>query len=407
MSRHSDIKRAVLRGVYEDNAGIPRSVQTHGRSRYAAVPPAPAPVPAPAPAPAPGYRSRVVLVVLLVAVALFGVNFRLVTVDGSGPVAMQVPQQQSPGLPAAVLSTLARSGGDHISAGERPADLEADRVLKDAGAVTSSHYEAMLAGLDMPMAELFNLRVQTIVIDPGHGGIDPGATGQLGLREKDVALDIARRLRDKLAASGDYRVLLTREQDRKVFLKERVAFAKQNRADLFISIHVNSLPAGSGSLNYVETYYFGPHSDQRSLDLAEKENRDSDYVMGDFREVIARIGDTLKTEESRDLANSIHRHLFNDLKRINHGISDAGSKTGPFMVLLGVDVPSVLVEVSCISNKAEEARLGRPEYRDSVADFLKTGIVEYLERRSYPGTIQKGKTQYVVKQERQDALHRD
>jgi len=248
--------------------------------------------------------------------------------------------------------------------------------------------------------------VQTIVIDPGHGGIDPGATGRHGLMEKDVVLDIARRLRDKLAGAGDYRVLLTREEDHKVFLKERVAFAKNNHADLFISIHINSLPPGGESLNYVETYYFGPHTDQRSLDLAEQENRESDYVMGDFRAVIARIGDTLKTEESRDLADAIHRHLFSDLKRINHHLFDAGSKTGPFVVLLGVDVPSVLVEVSCISNKAEEARLGRPEYRDSVADFLKAGIVEYLERRSYPGTIQKGKTQYVVKQERENDLHR-
>jgi N-acetylmuramoyl-L-alanine amidase len=400
MSRHSDIKKAVLRGVYEDNAGISRSVHRPVQSKHVVA----AHVPA---ASQSRYRGRVLLIVMLAVVALIGVNFRLVKVDGSGPIAMQVVKRQPLQIPEAPLSELLNPEDDRVLAREGPSSFEPARDVKDAALMTSGDYVTMLTSLGMPVADLFNLRVQTIVIDPGHGGIDPGATGQLGLREKDVALDIARRLRDKLAASGDYRVLLTREQDRKVFLKERVAFAKQNRADLFISIHVNSLPAGSGSLNYVETYYFGPHSDQRSLDLAEKENRDSDYVMGDFREVIARIGDTLKTEESRDLANSIHRHLFNDLKRINHGISDAGSKTGPFMVLLGVDVPSVLVEVSCISNKKEEARLGRPEYRDSVADFLKTGIVEYLERRSYPGTIQKGKTQNVVKQERQDALHRD
>jgi N-acetylmuramoyl-L-alanine amidase len=257
----------------------------------------------------------------------------------------------------------------------------------------------MLARLAMPMADLFNLRVQTIVIDPGHGGIDPGATGHQGLKEKDVALDIALRLRDKLSESGKYRILLTREKDRKVFLKERVAFAKENRADLFISIHINSLPPGASALNYVETYYFGPHTDQRSLQLAEKENRDSDYAMGDFREVIARIGDTLKTEESRELANSIHRRLYSNLRRRNPGLIDAGSKTGPFMVLLGVDVPSVLVEVSCISNKAEETRLSMPEYRDGVAGFLEAGIVEYLEQRAERKTREGGKTRYVAKQE--------
>jgi N-acetylmuramoyl-L-alanine amidase len=353
------------------------------------------------------YRNKTVLAVLLIVIALFGVNFRLVTVDGSGPVAKQVQDNQSSNLSTASLFLTQSSEDGPVLDNNRSADLAPARILKDSARVTSSHYDAMLASLGMPMADLFNLKVQTIVIDPGHGGIDPGATGQRGLKEKDVTLDIARRLRDKLAASGDYRVLLTREEDRKVFLKERVAFAKANHADLFISIHINSLPPGAESVNYLETYYFGPHTNQRSLELAEKENRESDYAIGDFRGVIARIGDTLKTQESRDLADSIHRHLFSDLKRINHDLHDAGSKTGPFMVLLGVDVPSVLVEVSCISNKAEETRLGRPEYRDSVADFLKSGIVEYLERRSYPGTIQKGKTQYVVKQEREDALHRD
>ena len=216
---------------------------------------------------------------------------------------------------------------------------------------------------------------------------------------EDVALDIARRLRDKLVMAGNYRVLLTREKDRKVFLKERVAFAKDNRADLFISIHINSLPAEAASVNYVETYYFGPHTDQRSLELAEKENHDSDYAMGDFREVIARIGDTLKTEESKELANAIHGRLYSSLKRRNRNLIDAGSKTGPFVVLLGVEVPSVLVEVSCISNKAEETRLSKPEYRDDVAGFLKTGIVEYLEQRGYRRSVEGGKIQHVAKQE--------
>jgi N-acetylmuramoyl-L-alanine amidase len=392
MSRHSDIKQAVLRGVYEDNLGIPRSVHRQARSRFLDE--------SPAPARRSGYRGKALLAVLLGFVALLGINFRLVTVDGSGPVAMQVAENQSRQSPAVPMPALSGRGYDLVTAGERPASLDPERILNDAVTVTSRHYDAMLASLGMPMADLFNLKVQTIVIDPGHGGIDPGATGQQGLKEKDVALDIATRLRDKLATSGHYRVLLTREQDRKVFLKERVAFAKQNRADLFISIHINSLPAGSAPLNYVETYYFGPHTDQRSLDLAEKENRDSDYAMGDFRDVIARIGDTLKTEESRELANSIHKRLFNDLKRRNRDLIDAGSKTGPFMVLLGVEVPSVLVEVSCISNKAEETRLSTPQYRDSVADFLMTGIVEYLEQRAYRRTIERGTTQHVAKQER-------
>jgi N-acetylmuramoyl-L-alanine amidase len=129
--------------------------------------------------------------------------------------------------------------------------------------------------------------------------------------------------------------------------------------------------------------------------------------MGDFRNVIARIGDTLKTEESRELAGSIHRYLYSNLRRRNPGLIDAGTKTGPFMVLLGVDVPSVLVEVSCISNKAEETRLSRPEYREAVAGFLKAGIVAYLEQRADRKMQEGGKTGHVAKQERQHAVHRN
>ena len=389
MSHNSEIRLTVLRGVYEDNAGIPRSCHGKRRSGFAAAPPGPGH--------RPGYKGKAVLVALLGLVALVGINFRLVKVDGAGPVAMQLSEEQSRKLPPGPMPVLAGQRDELILLdSDRPASLA---PVKDAGS-TTGHYDAMLSGLGMPMADLFNLEVETIVIDPGHGGLDPGATGHNGLKEKDVTLDIARRLRDKLVISGKYRILLTREDDRKVFLKERVAFAKQNRADLFISIHINSVPAEAGSLNYVETYYFGAHTDQRSLDLAEKENHDSDYAMGDFREVIARIGDTLKTEESRELAGSIHKRLYSNLQRRDRDLVDAGIKTGPFMVLLGVEVPSVLVEVSCISSNAEEARLSTPQYRDSIADFLKTGIVEYLEQRTYRRPIERGKTQHVAKQER-------
>lgn len=388
MKRQHDIRKNVLRGVYEDNAGIPRTVRGSGRPRQQPETPPPA-----------GHRFRAVLVALLGLVALFGISFRLVTVDGTGPVAMQAPVQPLLLDPTASLSLLAGMGADGTPGGRDPV-IGALVPSTGQAAVTTGTYDAMLARLDMPMADLFGLKVHTIVIDPGHGGIDPGATGRNGLMEKDVVMDIARRLRDKLEGTGNYRILLTREEDRKIFLKERVAFAKENRADLFISIHINSLPPEAAHVNYVETYYFGPHSDQRTLDLAEKENRDSDYAMVDFRGVIARIGDTLKTEESKDLAHALHRRLYKTLKQHNQGLLDAGIKTGPFVVLLGVEVPSVLVEVSCISNTAEELRLATTEYRDIVADQLKAGIIEYLERRAYPGSEEGGNNQYVVKQER-------
>jgi N-acetylmuramoyl-L-alanine amidase len=325
------------------------------------------------------------VIILIIMVSLLGINFRLIIVHNTGPVAMQLDARQS--LDRLALAEVAPTSRESLP-------KLAHTVIDNAD------YETMLSRLDKRMADLFNLKVQTIVIDPGHGGIDPGATGHQGLREKDVALDIAKRLRDKLVRTGNYRVLLTREDDRKVYLKERIAFAKQNRADLFISIHINSVGDQAGTLNYVETYYFGPQTEQRVLKVVEQENRDSQYTMAEFRDLIARIGDTLKTEESMDLARTIHRQLYRKLRHYSDNLIDAGTKPGPFVVLLGVEVPSVLVEVSCISNKAEETRLSRPAYRDSVAGILKTGIVEYLEQREYRRTIEGGKTQHVANQER-------
>ncbi|MCG6865546.1 MAG: N-acetylmuramoyl-L-alanine amidase [Thiogranum sp.] len=381
MNRKPDIKTTVLRGVYEDNAGIPRSCHGRRRSKFPSGPSS------------SGRLGKLTLLALLGLVAIIGINFRFVTVSVTGPAAMQVMPVQSQPLLAETMPALSVSAADLVYDRYRPTEV--------LGSTTGDNRDGtVLSHVGMPLAELFSLKVKTIVIDPGHGGIDPGAKGHRGLMEKDVTLDIAKRLRDKLVKLGKYRVLLTRDDDRKVYLKERVAFAKAKRADLFISIHINSVPAEAGSVNYVETYYFGARADQQSLDMAEKENRDSDYTIGDFREVVARIGDTLKREESRELAWSIHKHLYTSLKRQNPDIVDAGFKAGPFMVLLGVQVPSVLVEVSCISNEAEEARLGTRAYRDSVADLLKDGIVEYLDHPAYLKTIDRGETQYVASQER-------
>lgn len=377
MRRQSEIKKTVLRGVYEENAGIPRS--SHGKRRSAGAIQQP-----PAPHRVPWYRSKAAVIILIGIVSLLGINFRLIIVYSTGPVAMKVDAKQSLDYQAFA---------EVVPASHEPLPALAYTAIDNAD------YETMLSRLDRPIADLFNLNVQTIVIDPGHGGIDPGATGHQGLMEKDVALDIAKRLRDKIVRTGNYRVLLTRENDRKVYLKERVAFAKENRADLFISIHINSLPDRTGKLNYVETYYFGPHTEQRSLELAEQENLDSQYTMAEFRDLIARIGDTLKTEESMDLAHTIHRQLYRDLSQYSDNLVDAGAKPGPFVVLLGVEVPSVLVEVSCISNKAEETRLSRSTYRDSVAGILQTGIAEYLEQRELQRTIEGGKKQHVASEE--------
>jgi N-acetylmuramoyl-L-alanine amidase len=243
---------------------------------------------------------------------------------------------------------------------------------------TPADYGALIQDAQVPIVDLFGLGIRTIVLDPGHGGGDPGAMGPTGVMEKDVTLDIAKRLRERLSKYDDYRVLLTREKDVRVSLRDRVEFSNSSGADLFISIHVNSLPLET--LAIVETYFFGPHDDEVSLRVAHRENQGSGYGMGDFKAMIEKIGNTLKTQESRALAKSIQTHLFRNIKRHNKKVVSWGIKTAPFMVLLGADVPSVLSEVSCISNPDEEQRLATKEYRETIAEYLEEGILDYLSK---------------------------
>ena len=240
-------------------------------------------------------------------------------------------------------------------------------------------YSLLLNSRQVRLSSIFGLDVQTIVIDPGHGGKDPGAIGVLGTQEKNIVLDIARRLRDQLQQSGRYHVLLTRNNDKTMSLAERVKFTNAVNADLFISLHVNSLP--QKRVNVTETYYYGPPSDPETLRLAEQENRGSRILTDDFNNMIKKIGDTLKEQESATLASMIQNSLFNNVKKYDKDIADAGIKIAPFVVLLGVDAPSVLVEISCITKKQEEVKLNLPSYREKITSFIHEGIARYLSQR--------------------------
>jgi N-acetylmuramoyl-L-alanine amidase len=241
-------------------------------------------------------------------------------------------------------------------------------------------YSLILNNESVRLSSVFGLDVQTIVIDPGHGGRDPGAIGAMGTKEKDIVLDIALGLRDKLEKSGEYKVILTRDSDITMSLAERVEFANSGRTDLFISLHVNALPQRRENL--IETYYYGPPSDEETLRIAEQENRGSGLLTKDFENMIKKIGNTFKEQESATLATAIQHSLFTNVKKYDKDIADAGIKIAPFVVLLGVDAPSVLVEISCISKKQEELKLNMPAYRDEITSFLAEGTIHYLARRN-------------------------
>ena len=241
-----------------------------------------------------------------------------------------------------------------------------------------SEYRHFFSSLNIPIIQAFGLKVRTIMIDPGHGGSFNGAVGKLGTAEKNLTLDIAKRLRDRLRNYGSYDVLLTRENDTTISLRERVDLARSSKADLFVSIHLNYLP--NNPINMIETYIFGPASDDKTLRLVEMENADSQYSVSEFKRLIEKIGNTLKLQESKDLASSIQKNLYLNMKKKDLTIRNYGVKRAPFLVLLGVDVPAVLTEVSCLSNPEEEIRLNTDSYRESIAQYLEAGIIDYLNK---------------------------
>jgi N-acetylmuramoyl-L-alanine amidase len=219
------------------------------------------------------------------------------------------------------------------------------------------------------------LAVRKIALDAGHGGDSLGTRTPLGLFEKDITLDIARRLRVLLEAGHGFEVVMTRQDDAAVSLAERAAIANRSGADVFVSVHVNWIE--DHAARGVETYFLGPTNDPFLNRLAALENRDSGYSMADMRQLLDGIYAGVRQDKSRQLAEVVQGALFRSLGRVNPGIEDRGVKSAPFIVLLSTQMPAILAEVSCASN-AEEARLlAMPFYRQYIAEALAGGLRAY------------------------------
>ncbi len=217
------------------------------------------------------------------------------------------------------------------------------------------------------------LLIKTIVIDPGHGG-DPGAIAESGLTEKEITLDIALRLR-RLLSKGPFEVLLTRDTDRRLSLDKRVSFANEHKADLFLSIHVNSMEPHT--IRALETYYVGPTDDPHTLKLASRENKESGYSLSDYKQILEKIYVDARRDESRAVARTIQSQLFQSLKAKNPELENRGVRTAPFVVLIGTQMPAVLVEIACLSNEDEVELLTKQDYRENIAQALAQGIRRY------------------------------
>ena len=226
------------------------------------------------------------------------------------------------------------------------------------------------------IARQLGLEVRRIVIDPGHGGSDPGAIGKGGLKEKDVVLKIGMLLKERLREKG-YEVFMTRERDVFIPLEERTAFANTKEADLFISIHANASPKRSAS--GIETYYLNLTTDEEAMRVAARENATSGKKMSDLQFILYDLMQTSKINESSKLASLVQTSIVSTLKRRYRAVNDLGVKQAPFYVLIGANMPSVLVEVSFISNPREERRLRDGRYLEALAHGIMGGIERYIE----------------------------
>lgn len=216
----------------------------------------------------------------------------------------------------------------------------------------------------------------TIVIDPGHGGKDPGARGYQGTEEKDITLKVALKLRDLLRQQRGIRVLMTRERDEFVELEDRAKFANGQEADLFVSIHVNSHP--QRSVKGLEIYHFGEAKDQRALEVAARENGTPLNSTGvGWEYLVADLLTAKKIEASLELAWTAKEAMVANLNG-QYTLVDHGVKTAPFYVLRFTSMPSILAEIAYISNSAEEDLLRTNRFTTRVAEALTEGVTSYL-----------------------------
>jgi N-acetylmuramoyl-L-alanine amidase len=225
------------------------------------------------------------------------------------------------------------------------------------------------------LTRALGLKIGKIVIDAGHGGHDTGTIGPNGLLEKDLVLDVAKRLGRLLETRLGAEVIYTRRDDTFVPLETRTAIANRERADLFISIHANSShdPDARG----VETYYLNFTSSPEALEVAARENAVSEKSVFELQDLVKKIALKEKIDESREFAGDVQESLFGGLSLSNSGIRNRGVKKAPFIVLIGANMPSILAEISFVSNPTDERKLETAEHRQRIAESLYRGVAKY------------------------------
>jgi N-acetylmuramoyl-L-alanine amidase len=277
--------------------------------------------------------------------------------------------------PPEVVQRNASDGNSGASPAEPSVATSKKRAGSDVLELGSREARPTASG-DRSLIRALGLKIGKIVIDPGHGGHDTGTIGPGGLEEKDLVLDVGRRLGKLLETRLGAEVVYTRKDDTFIPLETRTAIANQARSDLFVSIHANSSrdPDARG----VETYYLNFTSSPEALEVAARENAVSEKSIYELQDLVKKIALKEKIEESREFAGDVQQSLHSGLAVKSPAIRDRGVKKAPFIVLIGANMPSILAEISFVSNPTDEHRLATSEYRQRIAESLYRGIAKYV-----------------------------
>jgi|CZLA01.1.fsa_nt_gi N-acetylmuramoyl-L-alanine amidase len=259
------------------------------------------------------------------------------------------------------------------STADDTADLHPETHLESREATREAR---PTASGDRSLIRALGLKIGKIVIDAGHGGHDTGTIGPNGLLEKDVVLDVAKRLGRLLESRLGAEVIYTRQDDTFIPLETRTAIANRERADLFISVHANS--SRDADARGVETYYLNFTSSPEALEVAARENAVSEKSIHELQDLVKKIALKEKIEESREFAGDVQASLYDGLALNNAGIRNRGIKKAPFIVLIGANMPSILAEISFVSNPTDERKLETSEHRQRIAESLYRGVSRYV-----------------------------
>ena len=241
---------------------------------------------------------------------------------------------------------------------------------------STTHVASPTANGERSLIRALGLKIGKIVVDAGHGGHDTGTIGPNGLQEKDLVLDVALKLGKLLESKLGAEVVYTRDDDTFIPLETRTAIANKEQADLFISIHANS--SSDQTARGIETYYLNFTSSRDALEVAARENAVSEKSIHELQDLVKKIALKEKIEESREFAADVQKSLYNGLNSRNPGLRNRGVKKAPFIVLIGANMPSILAEISFVSNPHDEKKLKTSDYRQQIANSLYKGVSGYI-----------------------------